>query len=149
MATPVSRLLWRLSVVLAILGLLVASYLTWSHFSSTNVLCAEGGGCDTVRQSPFSEIMGIPVAAIGLVGYLAILGVLVLEKTSPALASYGPLVIFGFSLIGTLYSAYLTYLELFVILAICPYCVASAVIMTLLFILAVFRLLQTFDAEQD
>jgi len=134
------------SIALAIAGIAIAGYLTWSSFSETEVLCAPGGGCDTVRQSRYAEIQGIPVALIGVLGYSAILIVLILETTSASFARNGPMLIFGLSLIGFLYSVYLTYLELFVILAICPYCVASAVVMTAIFGIAVFRALQTTEA---
>ena len=132
----------RVMIALAVPGLLVAGYLLISHFTETNVLCAEGGGCDQVRQSAYSEVLGMPVALLGVFGYLLILGMLILEETSSEWATTTPLLVFGLTLVGMLYSAYLTYLELFVIFAICPYCVASAVIMVALFVLAVYRLLQ-------
>ena len=134
-------LLRRVSMFLSIAGLIVAGYLTYLHLSgSTAALCAPGGGCDTVRTSRYSVVAGIPVAVVGLAGYLGMLAVLLLEEFDGPLADLTPLLMFGFSLIGVLYSVYLTYLELFVIAAICPYCVASAVIVTLIFILAIFRL---------
>ena len=136
-------------IVLTIAGIIVAVYLTWSHFSHVYVLCAEGGGCDRVRQSQYSEVAGIPVALFGLVGYLGILGVIIFERTSEFFAENGPMLVFGLTLVGFLYSAYLTYLELFVIHAICPYCVASAVIMTLLFGLATYRVVREINAEPD
>ena len=129
-----------LTLGLALIGILVAAYLTWSHLTNDTVLCAEGGGCDQVRQSTYAEIRGIPVALIGLLGYLIILVALLAERYYPPLAEHSLTLAFGLSLVGTLYSAYLTYLELFVIHAICPYCVASAIIMLSIFILAVYRL---------
>jgi uncharacterized membrane protein len=129
-------------IALATLGLIVAGYLLFSHYSEANVLCVEGGGCDQVRQSAYSEVQGIPVALFGVLGYLLILGTLILEEMDGERAAITPLLAFGLTLVGTLYSAYLTYLELFVIFAICPYCAASAVIMVVLFGLATYRLLQ-------
>jgi len=85
----------------------------------------------------------MPVAAVGVVGYLVILAALLLETTTNPLADYAPMLVFGAALIGLLYSLYLTYLEFFVIVAICPYCVSSAVIITLIFILSIFRLTGT------
>ena len=136
------RVLKIISIVLALAGLLVAGYLTNLHLSdSSALLCAEGGGCDVVRDSPYSEIAGIPVAIFGIAGYLAILVVLLLDsKKRTFLYEYGPTVVFGFSLIGVLYSIYLTYLELFVIIAICPYCVISAVLMLVIFVIAILRM---------
>ena len=142
MAMSRTELLRRISIALTIAGLLVAGYLTYLHLSgSTAALCSAGGGCDTVRESRYSQIGRIPVAVVGLGGYLAILLVLLLDSPGGALAEYGPMLVFGFTLIGVLYSLYLTYLELFVIVAICPYCVSSAVIITLIFIISIFRLI--------
>ena len=106
-----------------------------------------GGGCDTVRLSPYSKVAGVPVAFVGLLGYLTILGILVLEKTSSPLGQNGPIFVFGLSLVGALYSIYLTYLELFVIYAICPYCVASAVIMVIVFGMAVCRMILSIQTQ--
>lgn len=141
MAQDRMALLRRVSIGLAVVGLLVAGYLTYLHLSgSTAALCAQGGGCDTVRTSRYSVVAGIPVAVVGVAGYLAMLAILLLEEFDGPLADLAPLLMFGFSLIGVLYSIYLTYLELFVIAAICPYCVASAVIVALLFIVAILRM---------
>jgi len=82
----------------------------------------------------------VPVALLGLGAFLAILALLVFQTRLAVLQDYAPLAIFGLALTGTLYSAYLTYVELFVIHAICPYCVTSAVLITALLILAVIRL---------
>jgi uncharacterized membrane protein len=140
--TSRSTLTRRIMIALAALGLIVAGYLLVSHYAEENVLCVAGGGCDQVRQSAYSEVLGIPVALLGVVGYLLILGTLILEGANAEWAANAPLLAFGLTLVGTLYSAYLTYLELFVIFAICPYCAASAMIMVGLFGLAAYRLLQ-------
>jgi uncharacterized membrane protein len=131
----------RIAILLTILGVIVSGYLSWSHLSNTQpVLCNEGGGCATVQSSRYSEIEGVPVAILGVVGYLAILATFILEKISFPLSESAPLLAFGFSLIGVLYSAYLTYLELYVILAVCFYCVVSALIMVAIFVIAAIRL---------
>ena len=136
-----TELLRRVSIVLSVAGLIVAGYLTYLDLSgSTAALCSVGGGCDTVRESRYSQISGIPVATVGVAGYLVILAILLFETISNPLADYGPALVFGSTLIGLLYSLYLTYLEIFVIVAICPYCMSSAVIMTFLFIVSILRL---------
>lgn len=127
----------RLSIALSVLGLAVAAYLVVLDLTSSSALCT--GGCDIVRQSRYAQVAGIPVAAIGALGYLAILGVLALEEIRSALSEHGPALVLGLTLVGTLYSIYLTYLELFVIRAVCPYCFASALIMLALFGLAIAR----------
>jgi uncharacterized membrane protein len=82
------------------------------------------------------------VSVFGLSAYLAILCILFLEGRLKIAKQNGPLAIFGMSLGGVAFSVYLTYLELYVIHAICPFCVASAVIITLIFILAIIRLVK-------
>jgi uncharacterized membrane protein len=132
-----SGLLRRLMIGLCVIGLGVASYLTYIHYSGGPILCLRGGGCETVQHSSYSKLLGIPVALIGLLGYIGILSSLlapVNETTRLATVSF-VVVGFGFSL-------YLTGRELFSIHAICPWCVSSAVIMTLLTILAVWRFLR-------
>lgn len=139
MTSQTFLLLRRITIALSLAGLVLAGYLTAIHFVPTSVLCTSG--CDIVRQSRYAEVAGIPVAAIGVLGYASILGVLVLEEFGNPLTEYGPVLIFGLSLIGTLYSLYLTYLEFFVIHAICPYCMASAFIMLAIFGIALVRVL--------
>jgi len=138
------ELLRRISIVLAILGILVASYLTWTHYANTSIQCIGGShGCDEVNQSVFARVAGVPVALLGLLGYLAILGLLLIETRQGFLAENAPLLVFGCTLFGLAFSAYLTYLELFVIHAICQYCVASAVLMTGLFAISIYRVIKS------
>lgn len=103
-------------------------------------------GCEKVQTSAYSVVMGVPVALLGLLMYLALDVLLVWlfltkDNVLPAVA------IFGISLAGTLYSAYLTYLELYVIHAICPWCVTSAVIITLLFLLSIAEMSRFYRGE--
>ncbi|MDP2728284.1 MAG: vitamin K epoxide reductase family protein [Dehalococcoidia bacterium] len=128
-STSARRVLGRaVTPILSILGVGVSSYLLWVRVGGSEALCTGFGGCDLVNASRYAVVGGIPVSLIGLIGYLVIL-VLSLWR-----ARNGPWVlsalIFGMALAGFLYSAYLTYLELFVILAVCPWCVASALFMT-------------------
>ena len=136
------------SLGLAALGALDAAYLTWIKFANTQALCTGAGGCEAVNTSVYSEINGIPIAAFGLGMYLLIALLLGLENRVELARTYGRLAVFGLALTGTLYSAYLTYVELFVLHAVCPYCVISAVAVTALLVLAVARLVQhTADEE--
>ena len=123
-------------IVLAVAGAGVAAYLTWVHYADVSPICATGGGCETVQKSSYSELAGIPVALLGLGGYLAILAMLFLPGEGTRLWTA------ALALVGAGFSAYLTYLELFVIDAICQWCVASAVIMTVIAALSVTRLLR-------
>ena len=137
------ELLRPIMMVLCVSGILIAGYLTYTSYTNSAIYCVGGStGCDTVQNSRYSKIVGIPVALIGVLGYVAILAVLIYEKTNGPLSNNGPMVTFALTLIGVLYSAYLTYLELFIILAICQYCVASAINMLILFGLSTYRLTQ-------
>lgn len=130
----------RVMIVLAIMGLAVALYLVYYKLFPTSAFCVNIGDCEAVNTSIYSELFGIPVAAIGATGYLAILVVSLLESRHAFFAEWSPYFGFGLSLAGFLYSVYLTFIELFVLHKICPFCVASAVLMTGIFILSIIRL---------
>jgi uncharacterized membrane protein len=122
---------------LSILGILDSLYLLYIKISNEGQVCT--GGCEAVNSSIYSEIFDIPIAIFGALGYLFILLVILLNNKYTFIKEYSVIAIFGFSFIGVLYSAYLTYLEVYVIDAICEYCVISAVVMTFIFILSIFR----------
>jgi uncharacterized membrane protein len=129
-----------ISVILAVIGLIDSIYLSWEKIFHVEVFCGGSGDCQTVANSPYSEIAGIPIAFLGVGVYIVIIALLYLEGRGTFWQQNSPLIIFGLTLAGTIYSIYLTYLEIAVIYAICPYCVISAVVMTLLFIVAIIRL---------
>jgi uncharacterized membrane protein len=133
-------------MILSLLGMVDSLYLTYVKLSQNQTLCIKGlGDCWSVNTSRYSEVFGIPVAILGAATYAILLLVLFFESRIKILTQTSSYLLFGVSLFGTIYSFYLTYLELAVIKAICPFCVASAVIMTLLFIFAIVRLFQTQD----
>ncbi len=125
-------------VVLTGVGLCVATYLTVIHYAGIKPLCGRGGGgCEIVQTSEYSKLVGVPVALIGLIGYVAILGsLLVPENETSRFATV------GFTVVGFGFSAYLTYRELFSIHHICEWCVSSAVIVTVLMCLSIWRFLR-------
>jgi uncharacterized membrane protein len=133
---PVRRL--RIAtLVLSLIGVGIAGYLTYIHFAGLEPFCVGGhGACERVQSSPWSELAGVPVAVLGLAGYLAILLSLVLPEDP------GRSVAALLSLVGAGFSAWLTYVEIAKIEAICQWCVASAVIMALLAVVSVTRLLR-------
>jgi uncharacterized membrane protein len=130
------RRLRLIAIVLAVVGLGVAAYLTYVHYDGIKPVCGLGGDCEKVQTSEWADLAGVPVALLGLVGYGSILVTLFSDREEALFA--GALL----SLVGFGFSAYLTYRELFSIDAICPWCVASAVIMTLLAIVTTVRLLR-------
>lgn len=132
-------MLRKILIALSIVGLLDAAYLTYIKLIEDGI-CAVSSGCEVVNTSQFAVMWGIPIAAIGGAAYLVILAALLLEPRSEFFDLNGPLVVFGLSLVGVLYSAYLTYLELYVIHAICPFCVVSAIVLVLMLIVSIARL---------
>ena len=130
----------RLVFVLSLVGLLVAAYLWKMHATPQYIPCGVSRGCADVANSPWSQFppgVGPPIAAYGFCGYLA-LAVLAFLRTLPSLAGRDPL-LRGLSVAGAAFglaaSLWLTYLELFVIKAICKWCVGSQVIIAVVFVL--------------
>jgi uncharacterized membrane protein len=134
--------LYQIALIVAGIGFLDSLYLSWVKIVNSQVYCGKSGQCETVNNSPYSEIGGIPIAYLGLGAYLVILALLYIEMRSPFWQENFPLALFGISLVGVIYSAYLTYIEIAVLHAICPYCVVSAIAMVLLFIIAIIRLVR-------
>jgi uncharacterized membrane protein len=128
-------------LVVAVLGTLEASYLTYVHYFNLGALACVGGGhgqssCAQVQSSVYSKLAGVPVALLGLLGYLAILGSLRVRGELGRAAG------FCIALIGFGFSAYLTYREVFTLKEICEWCVGSACLMTILAVLTAIRFLR-------
>ena len=137
-----NKTLYRISIALAILGTLVSVYMTIFKLTENNKMCLGNGGCSVVNSSSYSEVSGIPVALVGVGGYLAILAVLLIENRNKFFKQNGTLIVFGLSLVGFLFTLYLIYVELALIHALCPFCITSQITMTILFILSVIRLVR-------
>lgn len=123
------------ATVLTLAGIAIAAYLTYVHYEGLSPVCTTGG-CERVQASSYSEIGPIPVALLGLIGYVLILVSLFVR------GDVGRALTFMLTLSGFAFSLYLTYLEVFVIDAICQWCLASAVVMAALFVTATVRLLR-------
>jgi uncharacterized membrane protein len=126
------RALRTAGLVLAVLGIGIAGYLVYVHYADIDPVCNIAHGCHKVQTSEYAKLAGVPVALLGLLGYVAVLGALLAPQGVAALVA---LVGFGFSM-------YLTYRELFTIDAICQWCVASAILMTGLAVVCTVRLLR-------
>lgn len=134
---PFDRRLLIAIVAIALIGVAIATYLTVIHYAGIKPICAAGnGGCEKVQSSTYSKLAGIPVAVLGLAGYLAVLASLFVRTETGRLA--GAVI----ALTGFGFSVYLTYRELFTIKAICQWCVGSAVLMTALAVLMTVRLMR-------
>jgi uncharacterized membrane protein len=125
-------------IVLTTIGLGVAAYLTYVHYSGATPVCSlKGNPCSQVQKSEYSKLAGVPVALIGLIGYILILGSLLAPESERARFVTTVLTVGGFG-----FSAYLTYRELFTLHKICEWCVSSAVIVTVLMLLSIWRFLR-------
>src|SRR5689334_15149105 len=125
-------------LVLTLIGVGVATYLTFIHYAGIKPLCGRnGGGCEIVQTSEYSKLAGIPVALIGLIGYVGILASLLLPESEN-----GRLATVGMTVVGFGFSAYLTYREVFSIHNLCDWCLSSFVIIFLLMCLSVWRFLR-------
>ncbi len=133
---------YRATLALVIVGLLVSIYMTIYKVTSNDSMCLGSGDCSTVNASVYSEVNGIPVAAIGILGYVAIFGVLLFENRNSFFRQNGTLLIFGMALTGFIFTVWLIYVEIALLKALCPFCVTSQVAMTLIFIMAVIRLIK-------
>jgi uncharacterized membrane protein len=126
-----SNRLAAISLALALGGIAVSAYLTLVHYRDDLLVCAVGG-CHTVQKSPYAEMWGVPVAVFGLGMFVGMTALLILRRVRPAWADTITLVSFGLTLAGAVFAVYLTYLELFVINAVCQWCVLTAIIIWLL-----------------
>lgn len=128
--------------VLSLIGIGVAGYLAYVELNQVEAVCGPVGNCNTVQQSSYATLFGIlPVGILGILGYIAIIiswlaGLLDLDQYNRLFK----LAMWLFTLFGTLFSIYLTFLEPFVIGATCMWCLSSAVIMTILFLIATKQL---------
>jgi uncharacterized membrane protein len=122
------------SAAVATIGLGIAAYLTIVHYTGGSPVCAISHGCETVQHSRYAKVAGVPVAVLGLAGYVGIL-LSLLRDGEAARAATALIALTGFG-----FSAWLTYLEIARIDAICIWCVGSAICMTLLAVLSAVRL---------
>ena len=132
----------QIITAMAIIGLLVSIYMTIFKLTDNEAMCIGSGGCSVVNSSRYSEVNGIPVAVLGILGYAAILALLFLEQRPGFFQENGTMMLFGVTLTGFLFTLYLIYVEVALIKAYCPFCLTSQAVMTLIFILSVIRLVR-------
>ncbi|HLQ68480.1 MAG TPA: vitamin K epoxide reductase family protein [Gemmatimonadales bacterium] len=128
--------------LLALVGLFVAVYL-WLHAIGIGgaIKCGASGACEVVQTSRWAVFLGQPVALYGVIGYVVILIVALAGLWPAALVQRGwNVLLFGLATIGFVFTLYLTYLEVFVIHAICRWCVGSALIITVIWVVAAWGL---------
>lgn len=138
----VSRVLQWAMLLPALAGMGVSAYLSFVHYAGLPVYCTGAGGCHTVQSSAYSTLLSVPVSLLGFVLY-ALIGAsaLVAIVNAGPPGRLAPFAVFALALSGTLYSAYLTWLELYRIYAICVWCVTSASLLAAILSLSVAELL--------
>jgi uncharacterized membrane protein len=131
-----------ISIALCVIGLLVAGYMTWAEATGNETVCANTGNidCAAVQQSAYGKTLGIPVAAMGVAGYLTILAVLILEDQIMILATYGRTLVIAMALFGVIFQTYLTYIEGAVLKKWCQWCLTSYAVITLVLVVGIYRL---------
>jgi uncharacterized membrane protein len=116
------RRLRLVAALVALAGILVAGYLTNAHYGDGSLVCPVGGGCETVQESEYAELVGIPVALLGLVAYSVVLALILWDAPLARLAAA------ALALTGLLFSAFLLVVQAFVIEAFCIWCLANDVV---------------------
>lgn len=136
---------------LIVLGLGVAAYLAYVETQAVPAACGPVGDCNTVQSSPYARLFGVlPVGVLGLAGYILIMLAWIFQQRGDgSLKKLASLGLFGMAFFGTLFSLYLTYLEPFVIQAVCMWCLSSAAIITLLLLLSAGPAVQDFNALEE
>lgn len=143
-----ARPLWAVSLVLSVIGLVNAGYLSWTRLVNTTIYCGPGSSaCDAVSNSVYGYLLGVPVAYLGFLSYAVLLGLLLLETRIDFFKANGLILTFGLTLFGTLFSAYLQYASIFRLREVCPYCVLNAVTMAALLVVTVLRLRRAWQAD--
>jgi len=124
--------------VFSFTGFCLSCYLFWARLANHEVVCVTSALCDLVLKSDYSIIAGIPVTFLGLLAYCFLLIItLARGRVMKNRDTNMRLAVYGISLTGFLYSAYLTYIQKFVLRSMCIWCLTSMVLMTIIFIIAV------------
>jgi uncharacterized membrane protein len=119
---------------LALIGLAIAVYLSYVEVSETLAVCGPVGDCNAVQNSRYAKLFGLlPIPVMGMAGYIAILGAWLCGRFGPEpLKRPARLALWGLAMFSVLFSSYLTFLEPFVIGTTCLFCVASAIVVTMI-----------------
>lgn len=133
-----------LSLILVVIGIGISGYLSYVKLTNTQIVCLESESisCDVVQNSVYSKIAGIDIAYLGLLAYLGLGALLVLENRITLLQEYGRALIFGGALFAFLYALWLIYVQAALLNAFCTWCLAHEVNITVLFVVSGVRLWQ-------
>jgi uncharacterized membrane protein len=139
----------HISLALIVGGILVTTYLSYLKASQSLAVCVQGGAfnCNVVLNSVYSELFGIPIAYLGLLTYLVLGTLLLLESRVTFLQDNGRIITFGIALFAWVFSMYLVYLQFFVLQSLCQWCLTHEAIMTVLFFVITRRLWKSIQAD--
>jgi uncharacterized membrane protein len=133
---------WGALAVLAMAGMGVAAYLTYSHYADQPIACAGLSGCQAVESSEYSKLVGIPVAVLGMLFCAGLLALVLGRLTRLPLAEeWAPPAAFSMTLAGVAFEAYLIYIQLFVVEDICIWCTSFAAIVTVAWLITIVNVL--------
>ncbi len=132
-----NRILYAIGIC-SFIGITVSLYLTWVHYTVGPTFCKIGGAinCDLVNRGPYGEILGFPVAGIGFLGYVFIAALALLLLSGKKNAKTTLMLLRASTTVGFVFSLWLLYVELFVILTVCPFCMVSLLLITVITTLA-------------
>ncbi len=137
-------------LLLALTGVGVSLYMSYVETQHASAVCGPVGDCNAVQSSSYARLLGVPIGVLGVLGYVAILVLWWWQRLRhDRIASYAPLIMFALTFMGTLFSIYLTFLEPFVIGAVCMWCLSQAVIMTLLLLLSVEPVVRSLHSDAE
>jgi len=139
----------QIIIGLAVLGVLDSIYMTIFKLTNNEKMCIGSHGCNIVNASGYSSIHGIPVAVVGVLGYLSILTVFYLERKPGFFQTNGSMIQFTLTLTGFLFTVWLVFVEVALIKAYCPFCITSQIAMTIIFILTVIRVINQPLLQED
>ncbi len=141
-ARPAVDVLRLISLILIVIGIAVSGYLSYVKLTNVAMICAEGGAfnCDVVQNSAYSRLLGIPIAYMGLATYLVMGGLLLFGDRIPVIRDYNVVLFFAINLFAFLFSMWLVYVQVGILEALCVWCLAHEVIITILFVISILRL---------
>lgn len=142
MKIDLEKTIQKFAFALTVLGIAVSIYMTIYKLTDNNSMCLGSGDCSTVNASKYSEFYGLPVGLIGVVGYLGLFFTLYIEKKFKITRENGNLPFFAASLLGFAFTLYLIFIEIWVLDAICPFCLISQVTMSILFFIALYKVIK-------
>lgn len=140
----------NLSLLVLVIAIGISGYLSWLKFDNVQAVCVAGGAfdCNTVLNSAYSELAGIPIAYLGLGTNFLIVALLLLEPRIPLIGQLGPVLIFGVVLFAFLFSVWLVYVQAAIIQSYCPWCLTHEALITALFGLSIWRLWNWLDRDE-